>query len=441
MQKVTTLSPNHLRSEGLVDRIFALALDNQTLFRLERSLILRMAHIQQGRYTLSRLKALVPALHQKSFGDCIASALNSKSSCYGRRALVLTYYLLGTPTPLIAEYLVVSRHAVREFIRRFQEGGVASLLARPSHKIKMAERQDLRDRLFALMHAPPIEYDINRTTWTIKLLQWVLAKEGIRIGHNTIANMIRKEGYNFRKTRTVLTSNDPDYRRKLLAITRILRRLGPADRFFSVDEYGPFSIKHHGGRCRVRKGEYPTVPQYQVSKGRLIVTAALELSTNQVTHFCSDKKDTGEMIALLRMLLKQYSSCRRIYFSWDSASWHSSKKFQAEVSQVNKLEYRRANNTPMVKLAPLPARAQFLNVIESVFSGMSRSIVQNSDYESISAAQAAIDRYFNERNDYFAKNPQRAGKKIWGKELVPSRFSESPNCKDPRVMKLTAAGR
>jgi transposase len=75
--------------------------------------------------------------------------------------------------------------------------------------IKKAERQDLRDRLFALMHVPPIEYDINRTTWTIKLLQRVLAKEGIRIGHNTIANMIRKEGYNFRKTRAVLTSNDP----------------------------------------------------------------------------------------------------------------------------------------------------------------------------------------------------------------------------------------
>jgi hypothetical protein len=57
---------------------------------------------------------------------------------------------------------------------------------------------------------------------------------------------------------------------------------------------GPFSVKQHGGRRRVRKGEYPTVPQYQVSKGRLIVTAALELSTNQVTHFYSDKKDSGE---------------------------------------------------------------------------------------------------------------------------------------------------
>jgi len=36
MQKVTTLYPNHLRAGGLVHRIFDLALDNQTLFRLGR---------------------------------------------------------------------------------------------------------------------------------------------------------------------------------------------------------------------------------------------------------------------------------------------------------------------------------------------------------------------------------------------------------------------
>ena len=369
-----------------------------------------------------------------------AKQIGSKSLCYRRRALVLTFFMLGIHPALVAEFLMFSRHAIREFIREYQKGDIGRILSRPCSRIKKAQRQDLRDHLFAIMHAPPIEYDINRTTWTIKLLQRVLAKEGIRIGHNTIGKMIRNEGYNFRKTRQVLTSNDPDYRHKLKKITAILKRLGPADRFFSVDEYGPFSIKQHGGRKRVRNGEYPTVPQYQVSKGRLIVTAALELSTNQVTHFYSDKKDTEEMIALLRLLLKQYSGCHRIYFSWDAASWHSSKNFLTEVRHVNKHKYRKAYNTPIVKLAPLPARAQFLNVIESVFSGMSRSIIQNSDYESVSAARAAIDRYFQERNECFMKNPQRAGKKIWGRELVPSRFDECQNCKDPGLMKLVAVG-
>ena len=87
---------------------------------------------------------------------------------------------------------------------------------------------------------------------------------------------------------------------------------------------------------------------------------------------------------------------------------------------------------PRIELAPLPSGAQFLNVIESVFSGMARAIIHNSDYSSVDACKAAIDRHLEERNQHFRVEPKRAGKKIWGKELVPPEFSEGNNCKDPR---------
>jgi len=83
------------------------------------------------------------------------------------------------------------------------------------------------------------------------------------------------------------------------------------------------------------------------------------------------------------------------------------------------------------KTARLPAGAQFLNVIESIFSGMAKAIIHNSDYSSPEAAKDAIDRYFKERNDHFVRCPKRAGRKIWGQERVPSEFSEANNCKDP----------
>jgi hypothetical protein len=35
---------------------------------------------------------------------------------------------------------------------------------------------------------------------------------------------------------------------------------------------------------------------------------------------------------------------------------------------------------PHVKLVPLPSCAQFLNVIESVFSGMAKAVIHNSDF-------------------------------------------------------------
>jgi len=52
-------------------------------------------------------------------------------------------------------------------------------------------------------------------------------------------------------------------------------------------------VKIRGGKALVSKGEERTIPQWQKSKGSLIVTAALELSTN-------------EMLKLLDVLLKEY---------------------------------------------------------------------------------------------------------------------------------------
>ena len=186
-----------------------------------------------------------------------------------------------------------------------------------------------------------------------------------------------------------------------------------------------------GGRSWVPQGENRIVPQWQKSKGSLILTAALELSTNQVVHFYSAKKNTDEMIKLLEILLEKYKDEDRIFLSWDAASWHISKKLQQKVDDKNSVEFRLQHNTPHIELAPLPSSAQYLNVIEAVFSGMAKAIIHNSDYQSVEEAKAAIDRYFLDRNDYFKKNPKKAGNRIWGQELVACRFSESNNCKDP----------
>ncbi len=135
------------------------------------------------------------------------------------------------------------------------------------------------------------------------------------------------------------------------------------------------------------------------------------------------------MIKLLDILLFQYREFDRIYLSWGAASWHISKKLFEKIDEVN--IQAKSMGSPFVKVAPLPAGAQFLNVIESVFSGMARAVIHNSDYQSVSDAKKAIDTHFKLRNSYFKNNPKKAGNKIWGMERTPSCFSESHNCKDP----------
>jgi len=263
-------------------------------------------------------------------------------------------------------------------------------------------------------------------------LQQVMARQGHVLCLHSISKIIRDAGYNVRKAKKVLTSNDPDYHAKLVEITSILQNLQPDEKFFSVDEYGPFAVRIMGGRSLVGPHQFKTVPQRQRSKGKLILTAALELSQNLVTHFYSESKNTDEMIKLLEILVSQYSDQRCIYFSWDAASWHASKKLYQKVTEINSVDYRKNHRVPEVKLAPLPSCAQFLNVIASVFSGMSRAIIHNSDYQSVDECKTAIDAYFRQRNEHFRVRPQRAGSKIWGRERVPPSFDQSHNCKDPR---------
>lgn len=333
-----------------------------------------------------------------------------------------------------AEFNVSSKTAAK-WVCRFRQDGYHGLLDRSSRPHRSPRRlaperndDDCKALLISILHRPPSEFGINRSSWRIVDLHRVIREQGLPLSGARMQRVIGMTGFKWRKARIVLTSRDPDYAQKVRAIKEILSSLKSDEAFFSIDEYGPFSIKKKGGRKRVGPDENYVIPQWQRSKGWLILTAALELSTNQVTHFYSRKKNTDEMIRMANLLRSQYANLRRIFLSWDAASWHVSKKLKAHLDELN---HNAADEYPILEIAPLPAGAQFLNVIESVFSGMARAIIHNSDYPSIEAATTAIDQYFQTRNAYFRADPSRAGQKIWQREREPSEFSEINNCKDP----------
>jgi hypothetical protein len=251
---------------------------------------------------------------------------------------------------------------------------------------------------------------------------------GQSISPTSVSENLALRQYGFKKSRESLTSNDPKFREKLDYIKSILSNLAPDEKFFSIDEYGHFAVKIKGGRSLIEKSKVKIIPQIQDSKGFMVVVAALELSKNQVTHFYSKHKNTLEMIKLIDLLCVQYAGNKTLYLSWDAAVWHRSKLLRDHLNRINDNSYRNLHNTPIVKLAPLPSSSQFLNVIESVFSGLARAVIHNSSYGSVDECQYAIDKHFAIRNKFFLENPKKAGKMIWGKELVKPVFDEANNC-------------
>ena len=349
------------------------------------------------------------------------------------RAVILFSAQEGKSLRSIGRQIERSDHTVQAVINTYTSSGLAGFDPLPRNKNqKITGRVELKKKnLMSLLHESPSLHGINRSAWSLTALGIAYKKKyNLGICNSTISEYVREAGYSFRKARCKLTSPDPLFREKLDSIKKILSTLAANELFFSIDEFGPFAIRPKGGISLIKDNQLRQYPQFAKSKGFLICTAALELSTNQVTHFYSLKKNTAEMIKLIDLLVTSHPAAKKLYFSWDAASWHSSKEITAKIRHMNSKAYRKKYGTPQLALAPLPSSAQFLNVIESVFSGLAKAVLHNSDYRSVGECKTAIDRHFSQRNEHYRLYPGRAGKTIWGKEKVTPVFNESNNCKN-----------
>ena len=182
--------------------------------------------------------------------------------------------------------------------------------------------------------------------------------------------------------------------------------------FFFVDEWGPIQVKKRGGKA-YRSTKHPTtIPRKQKPKGTVTLIGALSATTNQMAWLFEPTKDTRSIVNLLEILHNQYQTKSKLYITWDAVSWHSSIALTDWLDEFNDAS-RKASAGPIIELVPLPTSAQFLNVIEGVFTGMTKAVIHNSDYQSSEEMKSAISRHFRERNAHFNDNPRRAGKRIW----------------------------
>jgi transposase len=358
-------------------------------------------------------------------------------TCFHCRSLIVSRVIDKREiAAFVADEFRVTPRTVHKWVGRFRTSGFEGLRDRssrphriPRHQLK-PDSSELHDAVFSLLHSPPSDSGFNRTTWRLSDLRAMLCSRGIVATPRNISIVIKRAGYRWKQARVTLTSKDPEYRNKVEVIHQTLSQLKDDEAFFSIDEFGPVAVKMRGGKSLQGPKQLRMVPQWQASKGSLIVTAALDLSKNQVHHFFSERKNTSETIKLIELIRKEYKSYRRIYVSWDAAPWHSSVELFEKIEFLN--GWAEYDCAPDIQILPLPSGAQFLNVIESVLSGMARAIIHNSDYASVEHAKVAIDRYFAERNRNFCNRQQRAGKATWGDEPAPATFLLANNCKDPR---------
>lgn len=318
----------------------------------------------------------------------------------------------------LSEKIERSVDKIKSWINIFNAYGFKRLMAKKSRRTDKknlrSEQSKLKSkRIIEILHQKPKSFGINRSNWNRESIATIYEeKYGDRIGISTVGGLINKAGYKMKKAKKVLTSPDPYYQEKVELLLRTLQSLKSNEMFFFIDELGPLRVKKYGGRCYIKKGNDYRVPKVQIHKGSITLSAALSATTNQLSWSFGKSKDTIAMIDLIEILYNQYQNYSKLFITWDAASWHSSNELNGWLDKFNKAT-RDIGEGPMIEFIPLPTSSQFLNVIESIFSGMKRAVVHHSDYRSPEEMKLAISTHFKERNDYFINNPKRAGKKIW----------------------------
>ena len=296
--------------------------------------------------------------------------------------------------------------------RRFFSEGIQFIETKVDRKKFCPELAKRTSRIIEILHHAPIDFGINRSSWHLAgIAQVYYQLYNKRLSPHTIGKAIKEAKYSWRRARKVLTSPDPEYREKTKKVLDTLRGLGPKDAFFFIDEGGPWHVRKYGGKSFTPKGEVKLIPQYQKSKGKVSIIGALDAVKNQVIHLPIKSKNTKAVIALINVLAYRYCSYKNLYMTWDCASWHKSKELKEALKSLD-----RRTGLPTITIVSLPKQSQFLNVIEAIFSGMKRAVVDNSDYGSAFEMKIAISRHFKERNQYYRDNPKRAGNKIWDRE-------------------------
>jgi transposase len=176
------------------------------------------------------------------------------------RAIRILSLYKNIPHKIITDFLFVSESSLFQNLRVFQAKGVQPILSNKRKHVLKHEDQKNIEKLFSIIHSPPSAYGFNRTTWKHDDIIKVMHDNNMPMSKACVSKIIKKSGLSYRKARLVLTSNDPKYMEKVANIKAILSSLGSKEKFFSIDEYGPFAVKLQGGRSLVPTGTTKIVP-------------------------------------------------------------------------------------------------------------------------------------------------------------------------------------
>lgn len=327
------------------------------------------------------------------------------------RARILLSYASGMSVPKIAKELKSTAPKVDRCVKKALEFGIYTAMddfqrsGRPRDITPEAEAW-----IVSLACQKPKEHGYSYEVWTTRLLAEHIRKHAEALGHpsvnrigaGTISKILSAQQVKPHKVSYYLERRDPDFDSKMVRVLHVYQQvewivedneLKPeCVAILSYDEKpGIQAIENTAPDLAPVPGKHSTMARDHeyVRHGTLSMLAGIDLVTGEVFGLVKERHRSQEFIEFLKILDSHYDSGLRIQIILDNHSCHTSRETQAYLATVpNRFEFIFT-----------PKHASWLNVIESFFAKMTKSMLRHIRVKSKDELRERLELYLKEVNE------------------------------------------
>jgi len=319
----------------------------------------------------------------------------------------------GMSDGAVARSSGVNRHTVALCIRKFLQFGLEAALRELPRPGKSRSIPD--DAIAWVQHCAcqkPKEVGHSYELWTYALLQKHVREHCVPAGHPSLSRLSRSRLHRIltqgeihpHKIRYYVERRDPEFETHMAHVLHVYKEVGiinagllegtlkePPVVTISYDEKPGIQALATTTPDRPPKpNRFPShLRDYEYERlGTVSLLAGLDLHTGRVTEIVRDHHASADFIALLSKLDEDYPPQTRIRLLLDNHSAHISKETQGWL----------ALHPQRFEFVFTPTHGSWLNIVETMFSKMARSMLRGI---RVASKQELIDRihlYFEQIN-------------------------------------------
>ena len=336
----------------------------------------------------------------------------SRSEAAGRvqRAEILLRYHTGETVSGIAAALRTNRPRVERCISKALELGVRSALEDlPGRGRPPALSAEARTWVVNLACQKPKDLGYAQELWTTRLLAQYARKHCLAAGHpslqrlsrGTVSKILHANAVQPHKVHYYLERRDQEFEAKMKQVLHVYRgveiwhqRGAPSElvAVLSYDEKpGIQATENTAPDLPPIPGEQPTLGRDHeyIRHGTLTLLAGIDLWNGEVLGLVRERHRSAEFIEFLCLADAHYPAEARIRMVLDNHSAHISRETRAFLgTRPNRFEFIFT-----------PTHGSWLNLIESFFGKMARTLLRAIRVKSKEELKTRIEMYLREVNE------------------------------------------